>query len=204
MPVTRAGSVLRAFAATVLVSLCAAAPAAADEVTISGTADTRNCTIGTNGVSEGGSCSAAQMGFSSGWEFRGLLWFDVAAYVPSTATVNSAYLRLPKNGFPAACGLGLIVREQTANWLTTTPNWSSPDGGTTQWAGGSATWNGLDHEEVACDDGWAVFDITGHVQYWVDGQYVNHGVEIVNEYGTFFAVGATFTPGVPELVIDFD
>jgi hypothetical protein len=204
MPEMKARFGLRTFAATVLVSLCAAAPATADVVTISGTADTRNCFIATDGISEGGSCNTAQMGISSGWEFRGLLWFDVAAYVPSNATVNSAYLRLPKNGFTAACGLGLIVREQTANWLTTTPNWSSPDGGTTQWAGGSATWSGLEHEEYACDDDWAVFDVTTPARYWVDGQYVNHGVEIVNEFGTFFAVGSTFTPGVPELVIDFD
>ena len=97
------------------------------------------------------------------------------------------------------------MREQTANWLSHDARIGRRlTVGRPQWAGGSATWSGLEHEEYACDDDWAVFDVTTPARYRVDGQYVNHGVEIVNEFGTFFAVGSTFTPGVPELVIDFD
>ena len=99
MPEMKARFGLRTFAATVLVSLCAAAPATADVVTISGTADTRNCFIATDGISEGGSCNTAQMGIRRAGSSVAFCGSTSPLTCRSNATVNSAYLRLPKNGF---------------------------------------------------------------------------------------------------------
>lgn len=205
MPEKKARFALRSFAATVLVSLCAAAPAAAASVTISGSTDVRTCWIATDGVTDIGDCSQAVIGRAGSYEFRGLIHFDIAAHVPTGASVTDAYLRLPLNGFDDddICASGLHLRAQDADWLGQTPTWASPDGGSTQWDGGASTWAPIATYESACDVDEIGYDVTGDVQTRVSYPQYNFGWTIVSDSGTPFGIGNSYTD-IPELVIEYD
>jgi hypothetical protein len=207
MPVLGAARrALQLFAASVLVSAAAAAPAAAQQqVTISGPSDSRLCWVASAGP--GGGCGIMISGwtYNQGYEYRGLLWFDLAGNVPSTSTVTSATLRFPKHVYTTACGLDMWGFEQTADWLSTTPTWNSPDGGTTLWDGGSITWN--HHGAVAetnCDSTTSEWDVTSMVQAWQSGGHSNYGLTILKPdtpWGVYDIPASAANP--PELVVDY-
>ncbi|MBE2314536.1 DNRLRE domain-containing protein [Solirubrobacter sp. CPCC 204708] len=194
---------LRTFAATVLVTLGAAAPAAAQTVEISGS-DSRNCWVASNGVTEFEDCNSAYIGQSGAYEFRGLLWFDIAAYVPDTALVTDAYLKLPLGGYDEedVCGSGLHLRAQSADWLTQTPTWTTPDG-TTLWDGGSSTWSHISHYASTCDESGVIFDLTGPVGDLAANPEYNLGWSLVNGDGTQFAVSNNWG-AIPQLFVSYE
>lgn len=194
---------LRTLAVTLVVSGFAAAPAAADTAYISGN-DSRNCWMATDGVSEYGNCIQALVGTSAPYEYRGLLQFDIAAHVPDTAVVTDAYLRLPLNGWDEEdiCDSGLHLRAQYANWLTQTPTWTTPDG-TTLWDGGESTWSHIVTSAGACDENGVIFDVTGQVGDWALYPEQNLGWSLLNNTGTPFGVGNTYTD-IPELVVEYE
>jgi hypothetical protein len=197
---------LTTLAATLVVGAFAAAPANATIVTINGPGITEACWIfGGDGIADAGGCGQALLGYTRLYdqEFRGLLWFDVANNVPPGSTINSATMRLPKNGYATVCGLSVYGFEQGADWRSGTPTWSSPDGGTTSWDGGSLTW--MNHPGIssnACNSGWAEYNITDQVTDWHNGVRDNNGIELLQDNLNVFGVGPTYTDS-PELVIDF-
>ncbi|MBE2314535.1 DNRLRE domain-containing protein [Solirubrobacter sp. CPCC 204708] len=193
---------LLALAASVVVGATAAASASAATVTLSGPTDLHACWI--ENVDGASGCGLALSGVSHYQEFRGLYRFDVAGNVPATATVTSATLRLPKLGLPGgtACGLNLWGIGQGADWLSTTPTWASPDGGTTSWNGGISTWlPSTVFLESGCDSTTALFDLTDLVQDWHSGALANYGFELFKP--SAYAYGTTTASGAIQLVVNY-
>gem|GEM_PF-5920047 len=184
----------------------------ASQLTIDGPGESQACTV--NDSLPFHTCGSAIAATTPTVVFNGLFWFDVAGDMPANRTIDSAYLKLPQNGFTdSPCDADLTVAEQQDDWFSAAgssyPTWDSPDGTITGWDGGASGLGSFSTTIDSClddDTQWsahtAVFDVTSPVQSIYSGDTPSTSFEVFAGSGKSGQWGTTFSDP-PQLVINF-
>ena len=106
---------------------------------------------------------------------RSYIKFDIPATIPSTATINSAYMSLKKSG--SGNEPSLKAYRVTAWWASSTVNWENMPGYTN---------TNVSNTAIEETNNWYRFYVTAIVKSWHNGTYTNYGflVKRTPENGT--------------------
>jgi len=135
---------------------------------------------------------------------RGLVAFDIAAGIPSGATINSVTLTLRMSRTKAGTE-SLSLKRLTADWGEGTSNGDGQEGGGASSTSGDATWihtfystsfwssSGGDYSGTVSDTTpvagngtytWSSAQMVTDVQAWLDGTQSNYGWILIGNEGT--------------------